>query len=73
MKHHEMETNNVRRTLLQVLYIAAGQCDPDFMDFGTRDWCPGGIVFFLALSDVTHGLKDGRLSQKVTVEGVVSE
>jgi len=51
--------------LLQVSYVAAGERNPDFVNFCTRHWCASCVVFFLTLSDVTHvGLIE--MSQKVT-------
>lgn len=41
-------------TLLQVLDVAAGQSDSDFMDFGSRHRCTCGIVFLFSFGDVTH-------------------
>ena len=50
--------DEVRRELLQVLDIAAGEGDPDFVDFGSGDGGAGSVVFFFTLSDVTHGCFD---------------
>ena len=43
------------RTLFEILDISRGQGDPDFMDLGWWKGGAGGIVFFVSLSDVTHG------------------
>src|ERR1700761_2884807 len=42
------------RTLLEVLDIAAGQSDADFVDFHAGDGRAGRVIFFFSLSDVTH-------------------
>ncbi len=43
-----------KRTLFQVLDVAARQGDTDFVGFGSRDGCTGCVVFFLSFGDVTH-------------------
>jgi hypothetical protein len=40
-------------TLLEVLDVAAGQCDTDFVDLGTNGGT-GGIVILFSFGDVTH-------------------
>ena len=42
------------RTLLEVLDVAAGEGDPDFVDFGTGHWGTGCVVFLFTFGDVTH-------------------
>jgi hypothetical protein len=42
-----------QRTLFQIPDIAAGQGDPDFVDFGSWDSTRGVILFF-SFGDVTH-------------------
>lgn len=46
--------DQVSRELLQVLDVAAGEGDPDFVDFGSWNGCTCGIVFFFSFGDVTH-------------------
>ena len=53
-------------TLLKVLHVGACQRDADLVDFGGGDGRAGRIVFLFTLSDVTHPVFFGRLSQKVT-------
>jgi len=49
--------NEIGGELFQVSDITAGERDPDFVNFCTRHWSTGGVVFFFALSDVTHVAK----------------
>ena len=42
-----------KRTLLKVPDVAASEGDPNFVEFCGGHGA-GGIVFFIALSDVTH-------------------
>jgi hypothetical protein len=44
----------MRHTLFEVLDVAAGEGDPDFVDFCARHWGTCSVVFFFSLSDVTH-------------------
>jgi hypothetical protein len=44
----------ITRTLLEVLDVATGQGDPNFVDFGGRNGCASGIVFLFSFGDVTH-------------------
>jgi len=46
--------NEIRRELLEVLDVAAGQRDADFVDFHAGDGRAGRVIFFFSLSDVTH-------------------
>ena len=44
-----------RRTFFEVLDVATGQRDADFVQFCGRDGRPGRVIVFLTLrSDVTH-------------------
>jgi len=45
--------NEIGGEFLQVLDVAAGQCDTDFVDLSSRD-SACGIELLFALSDVTH-------------------
>jgi len=47
------ETMQEKRTLLKVPDVAASEGDPNFVEFCGGHGA-GGIVFFIALSDVTH-------------------
>ena len=54
---HELEArsmNGMRRTLLEVLDVAARERDTDFVDLGGGHGGTGRIVFLFTLSDVTH-------------------
>ena len=51
---HSYGSSNETRTLLEVLHVAGGQGDPDFVDLRARDRGTRRIVLFLSLSDVTH-------------------
>ena len=42
------------RTLLEVLDVAAGEGDPDLVDFSTGHWGTGSVVFLFTFGDVTH-------------------
>ena len=48
MKHEE------RHTLFEVLDVAACESDANFVEFCGGQGSTGRIVFFFALSDVTH-------------------
>jgi len=49
------EVNHGARTFLKVPDVSRGQGDPDFVNLGWWKGSPGGIVFLISLSDVTHG------------------
>ena len=49
----EVEFCQAGRTLFQVLDVATGQGDPNFVDFGSRD-STRRIVLFFSFGDVTH-------------------
>lgn len=58
-------------TLFEVLDVAAGQSDPDLVDFGRRHWGAGSIVFLFSFGDVTH-CKSKLMSQEVTGSSISS-
>ena len=43
-----------RHTLFEVLDIAAGEGDANFVQFCGGQGCTGRVVFLFAFSDVTH-------------------
>ena len=49
----EVESRQAEHTLFQVLDVAAGQGDPNFVDFGSGD-SASGVVLFFSFGDVTH-------------------
>jgi len=57
--------DKVGRKLFEVFHVAAGEGNPDLVDFSTRDWGPGSVVFLFSFGDVTH-FKISLMSQKVT-------
>ena len=53
--------NGMRRTLLEVLDVAARERDTDFVDLGLGHRGASGIVFLFSLSDVTHPVCSWRV------------
>ena len=47
-------TREERRTFFEILDIAAGEGDANFVEFCGRQRSTGRVVLFFALSDVTH-------------------
>lgn len=52
-------------TLFEVLDVAAGQSNPDLVNFGRRHGGAGSIVFLFSFGDVTH-CESKLMSQEVT-------
>jgi hypothetical protein len=44
----------MRLTLLQVLHIAASECNADFVQFRGGQGGPSRVIVFFSFSDVTH-------------------
>lgn len=55
MSTGSVKTVNYRiQTFFEILDIPRGQGNPDFVNLGWWKGSPGGIVFLISLSDVTH-------------------
>jgi len=46
--------DEIGREFFQVLDVAAGEGNPDLVDFCSRYGCTCSVVFFFSFSDVTH-------------------